>query len=585
MKILWRTAKDTVQYRSLYIVAIISTICLTLLNLIAPRMLTQMTALVAAGVDEAVLNIILRLAFGLLGLYLLRILFRYLSNFLAHKAAWHLVEKMRMRVYDHMQSFSMGFFHDKQTGELMSRVVNDTATFELLYAHILPELLTNITTMIGVTIILFSINAKLALLTCIPIPLILFSGWIFSTRVRPNFRKMQKALATLNAQLQDNLSGIQEIQAFGQEEYEHTRVQSKAALYTQNMLRALNLSAVFHPGVEFLTSLGTVLVVGFGGYLAFRSQLSVSDIVGFILYLSLFYAPITGLARLMEDLQHGMVGAERVYEILDTPSQIQDLLGAYPAPALAGEITFEQVSFNYIKDIPVLEDISFHAKPGEMIALVGPTGVGKTTLVQLLARFYDPVQGSVKVDGMDLRDLTLESLRSQIAMVLQDTFLFNGTVAENISYANAHASREELLEAAQIARIHEDIMAMPDQYETQVGERGTKLSGGQKQRIAIARAVLRKAPILILDEATASVDVETEMHIQQAIQQLAGTRTIIAIAHRLSTVRRADQILVLEDGCIVQRGNHESLLLESGGLYARLCQAQQEGYLSQGDIA
>jgi len=585
MKLLFRIAKEAVRYKGLLLIAMLSTVCLTGVNLTAPKVMTRMISLVEGGMEGDALSRIRLLALALLGLYLVKVLFRYLSNFMAHKAAWELVQDLRLKVYDHIQSFSMGFFHDRQTGDLMSRVVNDTANFEQLFAHIIPDMITNMVTLVGVTTILLFTNARLTLLTCIPIPFILASGWFFAHKVRPNFRAMQKSLAGLNSQLQDNFSGIQEIQAFNQEQRSFAQVEEKASMFTASMLRALNLSAVFHPGVEFLTSMGTVIVVGFGGYMAFRGQLGVADIVGFYLYLALFYAPIAGIANLLESAQSAYAGAERVIEILDTPREIQDAPDAKPMRPVRGEVAFEHVDFSYIPGTPVLKDISFIAKPGQMIALVGPTGVGKTTAVQLAARFYDPVGGRVLVDGQDISRVTVESLRENISMVLQDTFLFNGTVAENIAYARPRATLEEIVSAAKIARIHEAILEMPQGYDTLVGERGAKLSGGQKQRIAIARAVLRNAPILILDEATASVDVETEAEIQLAIGELAGSRTIIAIAHRLSTVRRADLILVFENGEIVQRGNHNELMAQDG-LYRRLCRAQERGaLLSQGDLA
>ena len=573
MKTLWKLTKEAARYKALYVLAIMSTLGLTVVNLTAPKLLSAMTGIVGAGLDDAGLNQVIRLALGLLGLYLLRILFRFGSNYLTHKAAWHLVGDLRSRLYNKLQSLDLGFFHDKQTGDLMSRVINDTRDFELLYAHMIPDILTNVATFVGVLVILLTVNWKLALITCCPIPLILLSGVVFSKIVRPFFKASQKSMGELNAQLQDSLSGLHEIQAFGQEKYESGRVQEKNLAQVSAMLRALRASAIFHPSVEFLSSAGTVLVVFFGGFLAYRNQLSVEDIVAFMLYLSLFYAPVSGLANLLESLQQSLAGAERVTLILDTPSAIQDAPNAQDMGRAEGAVTFENVSFHYSNKIPVLKDISFSCEPGMMVALVGPTGVGKTTTTQLISRFYDPVEGRVLIDGKDVRDVTLDSLRHNISPVLQDTFLFNGTISENIGYAKPDATQEEIEAAAKAANIHEDIMSMPEKYETKVGERGLRLSGGQKQRVAIARAILRQYPIIVLDEATASVDVQTEKQIQKAIKNLAGKQTIIAIAHRLSTIRDADIILVFHEGRIIERGTHEELL-EKQGLYYKMHQAQ-----------
>ncbi len=569
MKLLLKLSREALRYKTLYVLAILATLGLTLVNLAAPRVLSVMTGIVSRGVTQEGLSMIGNLTLILTGLYLLRVVFRFMSNYLAHKAAWYLVGDLRTKTYDKLERMHLGYFHDKQTGDLMSRIVNDTRDFELLYAHMIPETITNLVTFAGVLIVLLIINWKLALITCAPIPLILVSGIIFSKKVRPYFRISQKKMGELNGKLQDNLSGVHEIQSFGREEYETGRVDEKNFAHVRAMLMALKISAVFHPTVEFISSLGTILVVAFGGLLAYHEGLSVEDVVSFLLYLSLFYMPVTGLANLLESMQQSLAGAERVMFILDAPYEIQDKPGAVDLQDVQGDIEFDHVSFSYDEESPVLSDVSFHCEPGKMLALVGPTGVGKTTLTQLISRFYEPNSGHILIDGHDLSDITIESLRKNIAPVLQDTFLFNGTIAENIGYARPEASPQEIEEAARAANIHEDIMAMPDGYETQVGERGLRLSGGQKQRVAIARAILRRSPIIILDEATASVDVETEQQIQKAIAGIAGQRTIIAIAHRLSTIRNADQILVIENGRVTESGTHDELV-KLGGSYSRM---------------
>jgi len=573
MKMLLKLSREAIRYRKLYVIAIVSTLLLTAVNLAAPRVMSAMTGIVSAGVDDAGMRRIWGLTGILIGLYLMRIVFRFLSNYLAHKAAWYLVGDLRTRTYDKLERMHIGYFHDKQTGDLMSRIVNDTRDFELLYAHMIPDTITNIMTFVGALVILLSIDLKLALITCAPIPLIFLSGIFFSKKVRPYFRASQKKMGELNGKLQDNLSGIQEIQSFGREEYETEQVNVKNFEHISAMLKALKISAIFHPCVEFISSIGTILVVAVGGYLAWKEGMQVEAIVAFLLYLGLFYAPVTGLANLLENMQQSMAGAERVMSILDAPCEIVDKEKAVVLENVKGEIEFDHVGFSYETGDVVLNDISFKCEPGKMLALVGPTGVGKTTLTKLISRFYQPTNGAIKIDGKDLMDVTIESLRRNISPVLQDTFLFNGTIAENIGYADPEAGLDAIMEAAKAANIHEDILHMPDGYNTLVGERGLRLSGGQKQRVAISRAILRKSPIIILDEATASVDVETEHQIQKAIANIAGSRTIIAIAHRLSTIRNADKILVIEEGRLIEEGTHEELVT-LGGRYARMNRIQ-----------
>ena len=583
MKLLLRLSREAVRYKKLYVIAILSTLCLTGVNLTAPKVLSAMTGIVEKGVTEEGMKTILMLTFVLVELYLLRILFRFGSNYIAHKAAWYLVGDLRTKTYDKLERLHLGFFHDKQTGDLMSRVVNDTRDFELLYAHIIPDMITNFVTFAGVLVVLLTINPKLALITAIPLPLILASGFVFAKKVRPYFRISQKKMGELNGKLQDNISGVHEIQSFGRENYETERVNEKNFEHIKAMLTALRISAVFHPSVEFISSIGTILVVGFGGYLAMIEGLMVADIVAFMLYLGMFYGPIAGLANLLESTQQSLAGAERVLDILDAPFEIADKENAKDIGKVEGAITFEHVDFSYQEGSPVLKDVNFKCEAGKMLALVGPTGVGKTTLTQLISRFYQPNGGRILIDGKDITDVTIESLRRNISPVLQDTFLFNGSIAENIGYAVPEATQAEIEAAAKAANIHEDILAMADGYGTQVGERGLRLSGGQKQRVAIARAILRKSPIIILDEATASVDVETEQQIQKAIAGIAGSRTIVAIAHRLSTIRNADMILVLEEGRVTEVGTHAELVAR-GGAYARM-DAIQSAAATQAGIA
>jgi ATP-binding cassette subfamily B protein len=573
MKNLIRLIKYARPYWGYLIISGLSLLGITALNLLTPWLIKDLTAILTSDFNGNSMVSIKKIAIILTVAYAARAVFRYLNNYLSHLAAWNLVADMRVLVYDHLQKLSLRFYHDKQTGQLMSRTVNDTATFELLIAHSVPDLVTNVLIIIGVSVILFSMNATLALLTLIPIPFLVVGGWIFTRKILPNFREAQSTLADLNATLQDNISGMKEIQVFNQQPREKKKIQKKAQNYVSAILHALNLSAIFHPTVEAISSLGTVIVVGFGGWLALNNHLSVSEIVGFLLYLNLFYQPVSTLARVMEDLQQAIAGADRVFEVLDTEPDIKDSKDAVDIKNSKGEVTFDNVSFHYLEASPVLQNVSFTARPGQMVALVGPTGVGKTTIISLMARFYDPVSGSILLDGKDLRKVTLSSLRNQISIVLQDIFLFNGSIADNIAYGSKTASLEDIVEAAKIARAHDFISELPEGYNTVIGERGVKLSGGQKQRLSIARAVLRNTPILILDEATAAVDVETEAKIQQAIQELAGSRTIFVIAHRLSTVKRADNILVLKEGNIVESGTHEELL-KAEGLYKQLCDVQ-----------
>ena len=494
---------------------------------------------------------------------------------MAHVAGWGVVADMRKFLYDHLQRLSLRFYEDKQTGQLMSRVINDTDLFEQMIAHAVPDVFVNVITLLGVSAVLVTLNWRLALLSMVPIPLVVIALRIFTKYVRPAFRVRQFELGELNAILNDNLQGIREIKAFNQEGDQLGRVGLGVDRFLNSNLRALRLMATVQPFIEFSSSLGTLIVIYFGGQLAFQQVLPISDLVAFFLYLEMFYQPVRNLSNAWEAIQNAMAGADRVAELLQEQKEPLERKGALEFSERAeGALTLSHVNFQYEQGGKVLEDISLEIPAKSIVALVGPTGVGKSTMASLIPRFHDVITGSITLDGIDIRDLTLESLRSQISMVLQDVFLFHGTVKENILFGRPNASEEEVIDAAKIANAHEFIMQMPDTYNTLIGERGIKLSGGQKQRLSIARAVLKNAPILILDEATSAVDTETEVLIQQALERLMVGKTTLIIAHRLSTVRNADMIVVLEGMHVKEQGTHTELLAKDG-LYRRLYTVQQ----------
>ena len=559
------------------IITIISMFLLVGVQLLIPWIIK---VLIGAITDQMAASqtmaFITSLTLAVLGIYVLRAVLQFLRGYMAHVAGWGVVAEVRAHIYDHLQRLSLRYYADKQTGQLMSRVVNDTDLFEQLIAHAVPDVLVNILTLVGVSMVLFSLNWRLTLLSVIPIPLVILSLRVYARYVRPAFRDRQQELGALNALLNDNISGIREIKAFTREQEELQRVGLGIDRYRRSLLRALRLMSIFQPFVDFTSSLGLLIVIYFGGQLAFKGILSVADLVAFFLYLDLFYQPVRNLGNSWEQIQGALAGADRVAEILAEETEIQDQAGAISLPGRAkGDITFSNVQFHYNEGEPILENINLEIQANHVVALVGPTGVGKSTLVSLIPRFYDVSGGQILLDGKDIRDLTLESLRRQVSIVLQDVFLFHGSVRENILFGRPDASEQDVIKAAKIANAHSFITSLSDGYDTLIGERGVKLSGGQKQRLSIARAVLKDAPILILDEATSSVDTETELSIQEALERLMVGRTAIIIAHRLSTIRNADMIVVLDEYGIVESGTHSELIAQNG-LYYRLNHVQKQ---------
>ncbi len=558
--------KFTLPYRKPLLVTVVSMILLVGVQLFAPWFIRELIATVRTGSSDAPSSgLVTRLALLALAIYAARAGLEFLRSYMAHVAGWGVVADVRVALYRHLQRMSLHYYEDKQTGQLMSRVVNDSDLLEKLIAHAVPDVLVNVLTLVGVSTMLLTMNAQLTLLTLVPIPLIILAMRGFAKYVRPAFRERQAELGELNAILQDNLSGIREIKTFTRERTESDRIGVRIENYKRSLLHALRLLATFEPFVHFASALGVVVVIYFGGRLALGGELPIEDLVAFFLYLELFYQPVRHLSHAWEAIQEALAGAERVSELLTEEPDIVDQPNAIEYPGRArGKIIFDNVSFSYLTDQPVLRNINLKIPAASVVALVGPTGVGKSTLASLVPRFYDVNKGRISLDGQDIRELTIESLRRQISIVLQDVFLFHGTVRENILFGRPGAADEEMKEAARVANAVEFIDKLPDGYDTVIGERGVKLSGGQKQRLAIARAVLKDAPILILDEATSSVDTETELLIQQALERLMEGRTTLMIAHRLSTIRNADQIVVLQDEGIAEQGSHDELMAVDG---------------------
>ena len=535
-------------------------------QLLIPWIIKTMVGAIT-GTDGNILTMekVTDLALLALLVYVARAFLQFLRSYMAHVAGWGVVAEARKLIYAHLQRLSLRFYEDKQTGQLMSRMVNDSDKFELLIAHAIPDIAVNVLTLISVTVVLVNMNWQLTLLSMVPIPFILISLRMFARYVRPAFRERQQELGELNAILNDNISGIREIKTFTREHIETRRIDGRIDRYRDSLLHALKMMATFQPFIQFTSALGTIILIYFGGRLAFDQVLTVADLVGFFLYLELFYQPLHHLSGAWEQIQEALASADRVTELLEEVPEVDDVENAAALTLpIKGGITLHNVRFGYIPEEVVLNNVNLDIAPRSTVALVGPTGVGKTTLAGLIPRFYDVDEGSICIDGIDIRRLALDSLRAQISIVLQDVFLFHGTVRDNILFGRADAAQEEVVAAAHVANAHDFISQLPQGYDTIIGERGVKLSGGQKQRLSIARAVLKDAPILILDEATSSVDTETERLIHQALDRLMQGKTTLVIAHRLSTIRSADQIVVLGNGGIDERGNHDALMAQRG---------------------
>ena len=560
-------------YKAVFFLDLICATIISLVDLAYPQILRTCTNTLFTKSSSSILSALLPIAAGLLIMYLIQSLCKYYVSYQGHMMGAYMERDMRQQLFDHYEKLSFSYYDQNNSGQMMSKLVSDL--FDIAeFAHHGPEnLFISVIKIIGSFIFLFLINWKLA----IPLLFLVFCMFAFSMsqnrRMQSTFMENRKKIGDVNSRLQDTLAGIRVVQSFANEDVEKEKFRKSNHIFLLSKDANYKCMGSFMGYNLFFQGMMYLVTLVFGGYLIAKGEMQATDLAMYALYIGIFISPIQILVELTEMIQKGFSGFKRFLAVMETEPEIQDSPDAKPLKDVRGLVSFEDVSFHYSDDDTlVLSNVSFHIPAGKSIALAGPSGSGKTTICSLLPRFYDVSSGRITIDGKDIRDLTLESLRNQIGIVQQDVYLFCGTIKENIAYGKPNASMDEIVDAARKANIHDFIESLPDGYDTFVGERGTRLSGGQKQRISIARVFLKNPPILILDEATSALDNESERWIQQSLEVLAKNRTTITIAHRLSTIQGADEILVIADNGIAERGTHEELI-EKNGIYAHYLRA------------